>query len=188
MGKSPLVTIGLPVFNGGQFLRPLLDSLAAQTERRWVLVASDNASTDGTLSVLQRYASEDSRISVSRQPRNCGPAENFAIVAQDIKTPYFMWAAADDVYANGFLEDCLGLLQGNPRLGMAFSLLQNINEQGQPIRLYPELLPLSGRRSASTVLRFLRACERDGKANLVYSVYKTEVLQKAMRDYRFGTA
>ena len=44
----PLVTIGLPVYNGGQFLATALDSLLGQTFTDFELIISDNASTDAT--------------------------------------------------------------------------------------------------------------------------------------------
>ena len=46
MTREPLVTIGLPVYNGEQYLEQALDGLVAQTLTDFELIISDNASTD----------------------------------------------------------------------------------------------------------------------------------------------
>ena len=42
------LTIGMPVYNGAATIRQALDSLLLQTARDFVLVISDNCSTDDT--------------------------------------------------------------------------------------------------------------------------------------------
>ena len=46
--SKPLVSIGMPVYNGEKYIRQALDSLLAQDYANFELVISDNASTDGT--------------------------------------------------------------------------------------------------------------------------------------------
>jgi glycosyltransferase involved in cell wall biosynthesis len=48
MEEAPLVSIGLPVYNGMPYVAKALDSLLAQTYGNFKLIISDNASTDGT--------------------------------------------------------------------------------------------------------------------------------------------
>jgi glycosyltransferase involved in cell wall biosynthesis len=45
---KPLVNIGMPVYNGAEYLRPALDSLLAQDYENFELIISDNHSTDST--------------------------------------------------------------------------------------------------------------------------------------------
>ena len=51
--KHPIVSIGLPVYNGEDFLKYALDSLLSQTFRDFELIISDNASTDNTPKICQ---------------------------------------------------------------------------------------------------------------------------------------
>jgi GT2 family glycosyltransferase len=44
--NRPLVSIGLPTYNGERFIREALDSLLAQTYERIEIIISDNASTE----------------------------------------------------------------------------------------------------------------------------------------------
>ncbi|MBK8702565.1 MAG: glycosyltransferase family 2 protein [Saprospiraceae bacterium] len=57
-----LISILLPVYNAGDYLAPCLDSILAQSESNWELVAVDDCSTDQSWEVLQRYAAGNPRV------------------------------------------------------------------------------------------------------------------------------
>lgn len=101
------VSIGMPVYNGAQFIREALDSLLAQTFTDFELIISDNASTDETEAVCREYAGKDSRIRYIRQMENLGMSANFKYVAQEAVGQYFMWAAADDKWSPKWIETLL---------------------------------------------------------------------------------
>jgi putative sugar O-methyltransferase len=111
---APVVTIGMPVYNGARSIRAALDSLLEQSFENFVLEISDNGSTDGTPDIIAEYAARDGRIQFTRQPRNLGPAMNFRFVLFKARTPYFMWAAADDLWAPGFVQRHLAFLESHP--------------------------------------------------------------------------
>lgn len=107
---SPLITIGVPVYNGGASICAVLDSLLGQTYRNFVIVISDNASTDDTGNICKDYAFRDSRINYVRQNKNIGAEANFRFVFRQARTDFFMWAAADDIRSPNFLEVNLSFL------------------------------------------------------------------------------
>ncbi|MGH7626187.1 MAG: glycosyltransferase family 2 protein, partial [Gemmatimonadaceae bacterium] len=104
MTSSPLVTIGLPVYNSERFLEQSLQSLLAQTWSDFVLIISDNASTDGTAELCTRYAQADARIRYYRNETNIGNPRNFNRVFALTATPYLKWSTSDDYWAPTFLE------------------------------------------------------------------------------------
>lgn len=112
--RVPLATIGMPVYNGSQYLEQAIRSLLSQTETDFVLIISDNASTDGTREICTRLAAADSRITYIRQDTNIGAVRNFEYVLQQATSPFFMWAADDDVWAAEFLAVGLELLRQSP--------------------------------------------------------------------------
>ena len=59
---EPLISFGLPVYNGAPYLRRAFDSILAQTRADFELIVSDNASTDGTAQIIDDYARRDPRI------------------------------------------------------------------------------------------------------------------------------
>ena len=62
MPSSPMLTVGMPVYNADSFLAKSLDSILSQTFTDFELLISDNASTDRTEEICQEYASRDKRI------------------------------------------------------------------------------------------------------------------------------
>ena len=50
--NNPLVTVGIPVFNGEKYIRKAIDSILAQTFSNFNCIISDNGSTDQTEIIL----------------------------------------------------------------------------------------------------------------------------------------
>jgi glycosyltransferase involved in cell wall biosynthesis len=111
MARRPLVSIGLPVFNGENFLREALDSLLAQTLGDFELIICDNASTDATRAISEEYAARDGRVRYLRQRENLGAARNHNVAFHESRGVLFKWAAHDDVCAPRFLEACVAALR-----------------------------------------------------------------------------
>lgn len=102
--RAPVVSIGMPVYNGDRYLREALDSLLTQTFDDFELIISDNASTDDTKEICLEYASKDSRIRYIRQDVNQGATFNFEFVLAEAFGTFFMWAAHDDTWDKNWLE------------------------------------------------------------------------------------
>jgi len=108
--ERPLVSIGLPVYNGEAYLSQALDSLLAQTYANFELNISDNASTDRTREICREYATKDRRIRYHRNPENIGFCGNWQRALRLATGPFFMWAADDDLWSENYLDvltDCL---------------------------------------------------------------------------------
>ena len=69
---APKVSIGLPVYNGADYLRTALESIVGQTFADIEITISDNASTDDTQRICEEFADRDSRIRYSRNRVNEG--------------------------------------------------------------------------------------------------------------------
>jgi glycosyltransferase involved in cell wall biosynthesis len=180
-GKSEfrqLPSIGLPVYNGEKYIRQALDSLLAQDFKDFELIISDNASTDNTAEICKEYAKKDDRIRYYRNEVNIG-GDNFKKVLDLATAPYFMWAAADDVWQPDFLSSCVKMLDENKDIGMAFSNIVNIDSFGRVIRTYPSFEKFSGKNSFRTIFNYVKDPEILGKANPIYSVYRLELCKKA---------
>jgi glycosyltransferase involved in cell wall biosynthesis len=75
--KPPKISVLIPCYRQARFLPEALDSVLHQDFQDFELVASDDASSDNTFSILQDYANRDSRIRIFRQPINLGMVENW---------------------------------------------------------------------------------------------------------------
>lgn len=136
MGHSePLVSIGLPVYNGGEFISQALDSLLAQEYENFELIISDNGSDDGTSEVCQSYAAGDRRIRYQRSDENRGALWNFCKVFELSGGKYYMWAAHDDLWSPGYLKNCVAALEGDASLILCCSSVRLIDEAGHTIQV-----------------------------------------------------
>ncbi|MGE3539063.1 MAG: glycosyltransferase family 2 protein [Candidatus Tectimicrobiota bacterium] len=120
---TPLVSIGLPVYNGARCIRQALDSLLAQTYTHLELVICDNASTDDTGAICQAYAARDARVRYYRNPINVGLFNNFRLAVQRSTGEYFMWAAVDDRKPPTAVADCVRAVQNQPSAVMAHGIV-----------------------------------------------------------------
>jgi glycosyltransferase involved in cell wall biosynthesis len=68
MNKTPAVSVILPVYNGGRYLRESVDSILAQTFTDFELIAVDDGSTDNSLRILNDLARNDDRMRVVTRP------------------------------------------------------------------------------------------------------------------------
>ena len=128
-----LVSIGLPVYDGGKYLEETLDSILAQTYSEFELVISDNASTDRTEQICRAYAAKDPRIRYYRNKRNLGASKNFNRVFRLSSGLYFKWAAHDDLLAPNYLEKCVEVLEKDSSTVLCHSKTAYIDENGEPI-------------------------------------------------------
>jgi glycosyltransferase involved in cell wall biosynthesis len=104
------ITIGMPVYNGAQYLSAAIESILAQSYGDFDLLISDNASTDGTEEICRTYGKNDQRFRYIRQPQNVGAAANHNLLVSMTDSLYFKWAAHDDLLAPGFLATCVDVL------------------------------------------------------------------------------
>lgn len=113
-GDVPIVSIGMPVYNGELTLARAIDSVLSQSLTNFELFISDNCSTDGTRAICEAYASSDRRVRFYSQAQNVGPQANFEFVRGMATAKYFMWAAADDIRPPDFLAVNVTFLEARP--------------------------------------------------------------------------
>ena len=133
------VAIGLPVYNGDNYLAAAIESILAQSYGEFDFLISDNASTDGTEEICRTYAQRDRRIRYIRQAQNVGAAANYNLIVPMTDNPYFKWAAHDDLLAPGFLAACVDVLDSDPNVVLASPASMLIDEAGMPLPYSPEL-------------------------------------------------
>lgn len=134
--RNPLISIGVPVYNGANFLGDALDSILAQTLEDFEVVISDNASTDETQNICRTYAARDSRIRYHRQTKNLGAARNYNDTFRRSRGRYFRWTAHDDMIAPTFLERCHSRLEDEPGAAVAYARMREVDQDGSTRRDY----------------------------------------------------
>lgn len=127
----PLLSIGLPVYNGEEFLAQALDSLLAQTFTDFEVIVADNASTDATGRLCRQYAARDPRVRYIRNERNVGAIANFNRTFALSRARLFKWASHDDIHHCDYLASCIQLLEQDPSVVLAHSATAFVDDLGQ---------------------------------------------------------
>lgn len=169
------LSIGLPVFNGQEFLRDSLDCILSQTFQDFELIISDNCSSDETEAICRAYAKRDRRIRFVRQKTNRGAAWNFNNVFNLASAKYFKWAAADDLMAPDFCARCVSVLDASPETVLAYAKTLIIDEYGERKRLYHDNLSL---QADCRLERYKKFNELVGECNAVFGVIRSEALTR----------
>ena len=103
------ISVGVPVYNGENYLAGALQALVDQDADGLEIIISDNASTDGTEEICRGFAA-DSRVRYLRADENRGAAWNYNVVFRASTAPLFSWAAHDDEKGPGFFRLCVEAL------------------------------------------------------------------------------
>lgn len=143
----PLITVGIPVYNGAKTLRAVLDCLRAQSFEDFEVIVSDNGSTDGSQKMVAEVARLDSRFRLLVQSENIGAKNNFLELARIAQSEFFVWRADDDLCDRDFLATLLSRFDSSPQLALVAPKVIFVHGDGS--RNYEEAFefPLTGTRS-----------------------------------------
>lgn len=177
MAGSPLVTVGLPVFNGEAFLDNAIRAILEQDVAELSLIISDNCSTDATQAICKRYAEQDQRVRYVRQQANLGPLPNFVFVLEQAETEYFMWAAADDRWSPDFIRLNLDFLRSHPEYVGSICPTHFEDGEPDPVRVGDGLLDSA--TFPERLLTFLAAGIHGNSA--FYSLFRRDRLLRALK-------
>lgn len=173
--KRPLVSIGVPVFNGQDGIGRALDSLLAQDYPNFEIVISDNGSTDATAAICGQYARRDSKVRFFRSEENRGAIWNFNRVFELSTGAYFMWAAHDDVREPAFISACVEKLEQHPDAVLCQSHTA-VSIIGRSETMYVADLD-SFDRAMDVVERYRETLKRV-PATVVYGLYRASAMRK----------
>lgn len=173
---EPTVSLGLPVYNGADYLELALTALRGQTFADFEIIICDNCSTDATERIGRDAAAADPRVRYQRNARNLGAAGNYNLCLAMARGRYFKWCAHDDVVAPSYLEACVALLEAEPDAVLAYPRTTIIDGEGREVAPYDDGIDHHGgsapERFASVLLR------RAGECNAVFGVIRTDVLRR----------
>jgi Glycosyl transferase family 2 len=116
----PRVSVVVPCYNYGKWLRQCVESVFAQTNADIEVVIVNDASSDNSLEVARGLQSRDARVKVINNLRNKGhiPSVNEALGA--VTGDYIVKLDADDLLPAGSLARSLTVMEANPSVGFVY--------------------------------------------------------------------
>ncbi|WP_052476255.1 glycosyltransferase family 2 protein [Cohnella kolymensis] len=106
------VSVVIPVFNAEQFLSKCLDSVKNQTYNNWEAIAIDDGSSDGSYTILSKYALDDNRFKVSTHA-NQGPGYTRNRAISQVTGDYVVFLDADDYIDSHYFEKLIKCIEEN---------------------------------------------------------------------------
>jgi len=178
--STPSVTIGVPVYNGARYLADCLDSLLAQDHSEFRVLIADNASSDDTREIAQRYAAGHPRVKYHRHASNIGMYGNMHFLLRSATTPYVKLANCDDFWAPQMLTGALHVLESDATVALAYPMMTLVDSAGAPTQRYTKRLHLV---ESDPVVRFKRVLNEIGLVSQLMGVMRTAIVQR-MRPLR----
>ena len=132
--KKKLVSICIPTYNGGEFIEETLKSIVGQTYKNIEIIIGDNASTDDTCEIVEKYQKKDSRIKYYKNEINLGLFANCNKLISMSTGEYVGIYHSDDVYDLKIIEKEVDVLDNNNDLLGVFTLYERINEHGEILK------------------------------------------------------
>jgi glycosyltransferase involved in cell wall biosynthesis len=171
----PKVSVGMPVYNGGDLLKAAVDSMLNQEYTDFELIISDNASTDSTEKVCRAYEQQDKRITYIRRDRNYGMVNNGRYALSIARGEYYMAAAHDDQRYPRFISACVEKLDANPALVLVCPAIEFFSPDGTILDTpYPPLhtVGMGLRERVASIFKEINVGFNS------YGMYRREVLNK----------
>jgi glycosyltransferase involved in cell wall biosynthesis len=131
MSTAPLVSIIVPSYNQGRFIRRALESIFAQDYRPIEVIVMDGASTDETVSILREFEHHPELHWVSEPDSGVVEAVNkgFARASGSIGGIQ----SSDDFYLPGAISAGVSALSGNPELAFVFGDIVKVDAEGREL-------------------------------------------------------
>ena len=129
--RDARVTVFVPTYNRARWLPEAIESALSQTYTGFVLVVSDNCSTDSTPDVVAAF--DDPRLVYVRQAEHLGLNEHFNRCYGLAETEYMFLIPDDDVMEPDALEQTIAVLDANPRVGLVHGCAKLVGEGDETI-------------------------------------------------------
>jgi glycosyltransferase involved in cell wall biosynthesis len=166
-----VVSIAVAAYNRAHLIGRTLDSLLSQSVHDFEIIISDDASSDATRDVCERYAAADTRIRYSRNEQRLGLGGNCSRVLSMTRGEFVVLAGDDDIYEPTFLERLLGEMRRDPSLSVAACRVDLIDGDDAVVRRMSQHF---ASEPASSPLRRAHRMLWRGYGNLMTGMYRRE--------------
>lgn len=140
--EEQLVSIITPAYNCEHFIAETIESVLKQTHSSFEMLIVDDKSKDGTKEVIQKFAQQDSRITLIEAEENLGPAGARNLALAKAKGRYIAFLDSDDLWKPEKLARQVQFLQ-ETNCGFCFASFRRMSEDGslvsEPLKVPPSM-------------------------------------------------
>lgn len=128
----PRVSVVIAAHNSASTIGAALDSLLTQTMLDWEAIIVDDGSTDETVRIVTRYAT-DARFRLLQNAENLGSGASRNRAIGQARADYIAVLDADDVCLPGRLERQLAAFEEDPELTVSATQIAEFGDWGGPV-------------------------------------------------------
>jgi len=179
--EKPLLTIAIPTYNRAVHLDAQLQWAITSIAGRWAqcqLLVSDNASTDETPAVCEKWRAQlGDKLQIVRQPGNLGLAGNIAFCINQAAGEYVWTVSDDDVMRPCAVTTVLAALSARPELALLHMNFRSVDAPSGRVtkdRFYKH----SEDRYAASAITLVEECLLDNDAGILFM--SVNVLKRAL--------
>ncbi|HEY1600604.1 MAG TPA: glycosyltransferase family A protein [Pirellulales bacterium] len=133
--QTPTISIVLPTHNGSRYIDQSIMSVVRQTWQDWEMIVVNDASTDSTATIVNRWTNRDPRITAIHLSKNRtlpgALNDGFAFAKGEFHT----WTSDDNWYHPRALAEMLAVLRQTPSVSVVCTDRTNVNQYGTPIEV-----------------------------------------------------
>ena len=130
---NPLVSIIIPAYNAGRYIREAVDSALAQTYKNCEVIVVDDGSTDNTRQVLTPYIDAGKIKYIYQKNKGLAGARNTGI--KNSSGEYIALLDADDLFLPEKIAEQVRALEENMDFGVCYSDLIHFSD-AEPRKFY----------------------------------------------------
>ena len=132
--KTPAISVYMSVHNAEPYLDACLASIVCQSDPDFEVLVIDDGSTDGSRTVLARWAGLDSRIRLIDSRRRLGLIGGLNLVVGEARAPLCARMDADDIARPDRLRRQREVLNADPSVVLVGTLSEGIDREGRRLR------------------------------------------------------
>jgi glycosyltransferase involved in cell wall biosynthesis len=141
----PIVTVIMPCFNHGRYIRESIEGVLSQTFSDLELIVVDDCSKDSSAAEVMKIQQADPRVQLLRHSTNFGPSQSRNDGIAAAQGQFIAFCDADDIWLPDKLGRQMELLQSQPECGLTYCDAAIIDQSGVPTgRKFSELFPPPG--------------------------------------------
>jgi glycosyltransferase involved in cell wall biosynthesis len=129
MSDPPPISVCMPVYNAERYVAQAVESILDQTFGDFEFLILDDASTDGSIEILRRYAARDPRIRLTSRP-NRGVARTLNELVDQARGEFLARMDADDLALPERFARQVAYLRTHPECVLVGSRVRLIDPEG----------------------------------------------------------
>ncbi|MBQ4284435.1 MAG: glycosyltransferase family 2 protein [Lachnospira sp.] len=127
---KPLVSIVIPNYNYGHFIRETMESAVHQTYDNIEIVVVDDGSTDNSVEIVNEYVEKFDNVTLYKNGKNLGVVGNHNRAVELSHGEYIVVLSSDDYLDIHFVEECVKKFEQHPSAGMVVSAMHLVDDKG----------------------------------------------------------